>query len=891
MFLPILASKLYIPHPDAIITRPKLFERLNGGLDHKLILLAASAGSGKTSLVSAWLREINLPVAWLSLDAADSDPVRFIAYLVAACQKIEPNIGQSILNLIQTPQLPPIETIMTLFIDDFTNRVTDDHSLLVLDDYHFIEAKSVHEAIRFLLNHMPHQLHLVLITREDPPLPLPQLRVQRQITELRATDLRFTSAEATEFFRVTTNNLNLSTEDIIALEHRTEGWAAGLQLAALSLQNNTNPGEFIKDFAGDDHYVVDYLISEVLNHQPPHIQEFLLKTAFLERLTAPLCNAVTRQDDGQNCLAYLQHANLFLVSLDNKREWYRYHHLFADLLSYRLKEVVGTEGIKQLHQRAASWYAQNDFIDEGIRHYLIAEDFAQGADLMEAVSISLIVQGQLRKVCNWLEALPDTFIRTRSLLCVCHALALNLSGQADAVAPRLQDAEQSLLIAPPAQRQNIQALIHFVQAFLARRENNMPLSTEYLRRAAEGLSQDNLAVRASVNLNLGFNYYLAGQLPQADQTLQAAQVDGQASQAIYITLIAMAMQANTYVVRGKLRQAMALYEKAIAYGLDHNDGRPFPPAGYAYAGLGQVLIERNDLTRAEPCLVQAVDLGEFMADWSMTRRGLLPLAWLKQIQGDHAAAQALWQRALSVVQQAESKRIEAQLRVHQARLWLAQATTSADESALASATAWAEVYQQNKPDPAGYSQVLAQLTLAWLRLLQGQPDQVLAGLEPVAAAAVAGGHRDNLIKILALQTLAHTALDDLERALATLQQSFEMTAPEGYIRTFIDLGPPMQHLLQQAAAQGIAPAYVAQLLRNFPASSEDKPAVNLIEPLNDREESILRLMAAGLSNREIAEELYLSVNTIKWYSTHIYAKLGVNSRAKAVACAQEAGLL
>jgi LuxR family maltose regulon positive regulatory protein len=307
--------------------------------------------------------------------------------------------------------------------------------------------------------------------------------------------------------------------------------------------------------------------------------------------------------------------------------------------------------------------------------------------------------------------------------------------------------------------------------------------------------------------------------------------------------------------------------------------------------LGQALLEQNNLERAEQCLSQAVELGELMADWSMTRRGLLPLAWLRQIQGDSAAAQGLWQQALGVVQQAESKRIESQLRVHQARLWLAQITILADESALTAAVGWAESYQQGKPNPADYSQALAQLTLAWLRLLQGQPDKALVGLEPVAATAVAGGHRDNLIKILALQALAYAALIDLERALATLQQSFELTAPEGYVRTFIDLGPPMQHLLQQVAAQGIASTYVAQLLRNFPASPEDKPTTNLVEPLNDREQSILRLMAAGLSNREIAEELYLSINTIKWYSTHIYSKLGVNSRTKAVARAQEADIL
>jgi LuxR family maltose regulon positive regulatory protein len=900
MSTPILTTKLYIPptRPE-LVPRPRLIERLNDDLRRKLTLISAPAGFGKTTLVSGWLRQLNLPIAWLSLDEGDSELPRFLSYTIAALQEIDSGLGQTILPLLQLSETPATETLITLLINDVV--AFSDKIILIFDDYHVIHTLEIHQALTFLLERLPPQLHLVVISREDPPFPLARLRVRQQIREIRSHDLQFSHQEAAQFLNQTMR-LNLRPEAISALEQRTEGWIAGLQMAAIALQSylatqdEANPLDFIEAFAGDDRYVVDYLIVEVLERQPAQVQAFLLHTSILKRFTASLCDAVTEQANGRELLTQIEGDNLFLIALDNRREWYRYHHLFGDLLRYRLKEAVGVKGIKQLHQRAATWYAQNGFTDEAIHHYLTAEDFTQAANLMETVGVNLIVQGQLRKVCDWLEALPEDFIRTRSLLCVCHAWALNLSGQAVAVPPRLQDAEQALPTAPPAQRKDIQGLIYFVQAFLARRQNNMPLSTEYLRQAAERLSQNNLAVRGSVNLNLGFNYFLAGQLTEADQTLQVARRDGQAVQAVYITLIAMAVQANTYVAQGRLRQAVELYEEAIAFGLTHNGGRPFPPAGYAYAGLGQVLYEQNDLDRAEQHLAQAVELGEMITDWSMIRRGLLPLAWLKQRRDDSSTAHALWQQALNVVQQAESKRVEATLRVHQARLWLAQATTSANQPALTAAAAWARAYQQSKPDPCSYPQALAQLTLAWLRMLQGQASLALAGLEPIAEAAAAGGQTDNLIKILTLQALAQSALGDVKIALATLNHALNMAASEGYIRTFVDYGPPMRQLLQRAASHHIAPDYVATLLTAFtdttPPPLPRFPAPPpLIEPLSDRERQVLRLLANGLSNQEIADALIVSVNTVRTHLRRIYAKLAVNNRTAAVSRAQELELL
>jgi LuxR family maltose regulon positive regulatory protein len=909
MDAPLLQTKLYIPPPRPnLVPRPNLIQRLDEGLrlGHRLTLLSAPAGFGKTTLISDWLGQIKsrTPVAhgsrqrartgWLSLDEGDNEVRRFLTYALAALQQIDDGLGQMALSLLQSPQPSPLENLITLLINDIA--ALPDQVVLVIDDYHVISNLEVNQALSFLLENLPPQLHLVIASREDPMLPLPRLRIRRQVTEIRTKDLRFTEEEAAHFLN-RTMGLNLAPEDVATLEQRTEGWVAGLQMAALSMRDHPDMTGFIEAFAGDDRYIVDYLIGEVVERQPVHIQQFLLRTGILNFLTAPLCDAVTGRDDGRDSLTHLEAANLFLISLDNRRQWYRYHHLFRDLLRYRLREEVGAAGLKSLHLRAAVWYAQNGFSDDAIHHYLAAQDYDRAADLMESLAVNLIVQGQLRRVRTWLEALPDDFIRSRPLLCVCYAWVLNLAGEATAVEPHLRDAERALPSAPAPGRKDILGLINTVYAYLARRQGDIPSSIEHLRQAVTDLAPDNLLVRSTVNLNLGFNYLLTGQLARAEGALQAARTDAEASGAVYVRLIAMAVQANTYLAQGRLKQARRLFEEAIATGLAQNRGQPCPPAGYAYAGLGRLLYEQNDLGAAEDHLSQAVELGELMADWSMIRRGLLPLAWLRQIKGEGAEAQALWGRALKVVQQAEDKRVEAHLMTHQARLWLSQAVASpGDQSALATAADWAETYRQSQPDPGSYPQALPLMTLAWVELAQGRPDQVLVCLEPLAEAAAAGEWIDNLIKILALQALAQAAQGNLESALKALGRAFDLAISEGYVRTFVDYGPPMRQLLQQAAARGLAADYVSKLLAAFSTEEPGETAFPptpqpLAEPLTEREVAILRLMAANLSHREVAQELYLSVNTVKWHSTHIYSKLGVHRRGEAVTRAQELGIL
>ncbi|MEZ4659194.1 MAG: LuxR C-terminal-related transcriptional regulator [Caldilineaceae bacterium] len=902
MSIPILQTKLYLPPPrPQLIARAHLIERLNAGLDRKLTLVAAQAGAGKTTLVSAWLAHLDRPAAWLALDEADSEPGRFGLYVIAALQTIDRALGRAAQSVLEASGAPAVDVLLTSLINDIATLTMP--IILVLDDYHFINHALIHEALGFLVDHLPPQLHLVLLTREDPPLPLARWRVRQQLTELRAHDLRFNSAEA-QLFLNETMGLGLQADAINTLIRRTEGWVAGLQLAALSLQNLTDTAGFIEHFAGDDRYLVDYLLAEVLERQPPVIQQFLLQTSILGRLSAPLCNAVTGRTDCLAILMKLEQANLFLVPLDNRREWYRYHQLFRDLLRLQLQEEYKTAEVNAYHQRAARWFTDQESIGEAVYHYLAAQDFVAAAQVIEKIGIHWIVRGHLRQVLAWLDHFPEDVLHSRPLLCVCKAWALNVSGQPTEVDQLLAIAQETLPTAPADQQREICGLINTVRAYLARNHGKMAESMVWLRRAVADLPESNLLVRCAVNLNLGFNYSIIGELTLADQALAAAIDESRQSEAIYIHLIALALRANVYVAQGKLQAAKRLCQETIDMGLAQNGGRPFPAAGYGYAWLGYVLYEQNDLVGAEKHLRQAIVCSELIGDWSMNRRGLLPLAWLKQMQGRPEEAQALWQQALTVVQKARDAYVEAQLRVHQARLSLAQvAMTPDDQASLAAANRWAATYRQQQAEPRNYTQAPAQMTLAWLEVLQGQVQDALSRLAAMADGAAAKGQNENLIRIQTLQALAHHAAGDTESALDSLHHALTRGAPQGYLRTFVDYGPAMQQLLQHAAAANMAPIYVGQLLAAFSPNAKITPPTppqapipgpqspQLVEPLNARETQILRLMAAGLMHQQIADELYLALNTVKWHARNLYGKLGVSRRGAAIQRARELNLL
>ncbi len=536
--MPILATKLYLPSPQSkLISRPRLVERLNEGLSlgRKLTLISAPAGFGKTTLVSEWVAGCKTQrgpeVAWLSLDEDDSDPSRFLTYLIAAVQLVAAHIGQNVLSILQSPQPHPLESILASLINEITT--VPENFVLVLDDYHLINSKPVDEALAFLVDHQPPQMHLVITSRENPPLPLPRLRARGKLTELRAADLRFTPAEAAQFLNHVMD-LNLSAEDIAALDKRTEGWIAGLQLATLAMQGRVDITGFIQAFTGSHRFVLDYLVEEVLQRQPEQIRGFLLQTSILDRLSAPLCNAVTEREDGKEMLDVLDRSNLFFVPLDDKRQWYRYHHLFADVLQTHLTEAR-PDRIAPLHLRASVWYERNGLRSEAIRHVLVAKDFERAADLIE-LAWPAAEEGTISQVAwlSWAKALPEAFIHVRPVLNVCYAYALLGLGELEAAEARLKDAERwlepaysmkvqpetpstAMVVVDQEQWKSLPATIAIGRAYIAQSRGDMQNTIRYASRVLELIPEDDSYRHSQAAMMLGMTYWASGDLKAADQ--------------------------------------------------------------------------------------------------------------------------------------------------------------------------------------------------------------------------------------------------------------------------------------------------------------------------------------------------------------------------------------
>ncbi len=909
----ILTTKLFIPRKaHQLLVRPRLLDKLNAALLGRLTLLSAPAGFGKSSLVSDWIHSHSLlkrdnvdspstpHFCWLSLDENDNDPPRFLSHWIAALQRVEPTIGTTAQNLLQTAQPPPLTTLLTLLLNDI--NTAGRFLVLVLDDYHLITAQSIHDVLTFFVENMPPTMHLVLTSRSDPPLPLARWRARRDLTEVRVRDIRFTLAETTAFLQQALG-IALTAEDIATLAERTEGWIAGLQLAALSLVEGRDVHHFIQAFSGSHVYIVDYLVEEVLHRQPPAITEVMLKTSLLERFTAPLCDALTGQQNGRAILNYLEQRNLFLIALDDQREWVRYHHLFRDLLQQRLREQVDSATINELHQRAASWYAAQQLIDEAVHHYLAAGAVTQAADLIEAVGYELIGQGYLARLRNCLEKLPIELVRARPRLVLWRAWVLNLTGQPAALEKWLQEAQLTLDQVPTPIAQDMRAQIITLHAYKTRRLGNLAVAIAQLEQALLDCAPENLLTRTAINLNLGFNFWMTGHLAEAEQALHATQHDAQQIRAIHMLLLAKATQAHIALARSKLRYAKTLCEESIASGLAYNGGQPFPSAGYAYAIQGAIFYEQNQLTAAEQALEQAMALGELVADGTVIRRAVFRLALLKQLAGDEASAQRLWQRAQVIEDTVE----EPQVQLQQVRAGLIQATLTGDQHALRQTTTWATAYTAAPLTIQSYLADFAATLVAWVEFLQGTPAATLARLRPLIDTAASAGQVQHLLEMRILLALAHAAQGDLSAAHQQLAAVTAVTAPEGHVRLFLDHGEPLYRLLTSyrlTIVEAALARYVDSLLDVFghPSAPEVRlapqaQAVNgrkierLIEPLSDREQEILQLVADGLSNSEIADKLIVTVGTVKKHLNNIFGKLSVGSRTQAIASARELHIL
>jgi len=880
---PILATKLYIPLPrPGIVARPHLVDRLNECLavSCRLTLISAPAGFGKTTLVSEWIASCGKPVAWLSLDEGDNDPARFISYLVKALQTIQAGIGEGLLAALQSPQPLQIETILTTLLNEIST--IPENFLLVLDDYHSIDSQPVDQCLAFLIEHQPPQMHLLIATREDPDLPLARLRARGQCTELRAADLRFTPAEAAEFLN-RVMGLDLSDADSAALEARTEGWIAGLQLAAISMRGRKDAVGFIQSFTGSHRFVMDYLLEEVLHQQPESIQAFLLRTSVLDRMCGPLCDAVLLDPSipGQATLEYLERANMFIVPQDNERRWYRYHHLFGDLLRKRLGQSLIPGGIAELHIHASEWHENNELILEAFRHAAAAHDIERAVRLMESRKMPLHLRGAATTILSWLESLPKTLLDARPALWWKQAALLLIIGQPMGVEEKLQAIETALASTarPGADlgdtTRDLIGRIAAARANLAQLQGQIEIVLVQGRRALEYLNPDNLVDRSMAIRSMGFAYYLQGDMNEAGRAYAEALSLGLASGDIINILLASIRLGQIQEQENQLHLAAETYRRV----LQRIDEYSPPNATLAYLGLARICYEWNDLNAAEQYGEQSLQSAR-QYDQVIDRLILSELfqARLKLARGDAAGAASILAQAEQTARQKNYTFRVPDIAYAQADVLLHQGNTSAG----------AQLAQQ-------YDLPLMQ---ARVLIALDDPSAALAVLEPLRQQAKTKGWADRLLMVMAVQSLALYAHGEKEKAVELLGEVLARAEPEGFIRLFLDEGVRMAELLSAAAAQGIYPDYVNKLLASFKGEMNDRQLTTsvpgslfLIEPLSPRELEILKLIAQGLSNREIGERLFLALDTIKGHNRKIFDKLEVQSRTEAVARAHELGLI
>jgi LuxR family maltose regulon positive regulatory protein len=866
MAIPILATKLYTPPPPPqTISRPRLLERFHEGRGCKLTLVSAAAGFGKTTLVSEWVAGCGWPVAWLSLDEGDSDPARFFTYLVATLQTIAPDVGKGVLAALQSPQPPAPEVILTSLLNDMA--AIPHPFLLVLDDYHTLAAPPIDQALTFLLEYLPPPMHLVIASREDPPLPLARLRARGQLAELRAADLRFTTAEAAAFLKQAMG-LKLTAAEIDALETRTEGWIAGLHLAALALQGvaggRAEAAAFVAAFRGSHHFVLDYLVEEVLNRQPGYVQNFLLCTAVLTRFCAPLCDAVLQDNAGQETLAYLERANLFIVPLDNERRWYRYHHLFGELLRQRLHQQEPAL-VADLHIRASIWYEANNLELEAFDHAAAAHDVERAERLLEGSGMPLLFRGAVRPILKWLGALPTAVLNAHPALWVTYASALLFITQTAGVEERLQAAEAALQGRELDEKtRDLIGHIATIRATVAVTRHDLETIITQSRRALEYLHPHNLPVRTAANWALGYAHHLQGDRAAAGQSYADAIAISQTIGHYIIHLMATIGLGNIQEMETRLPAAAETYRRALELAGEP----PIPVACEAYLGLARIAYEQNHLAAAQTYAAQSGPLAGQIAHNDRSVAVDLFLARLKLAQGDTSGAATL---AVQAEQMARRYQFVRQLpEVTAVRILI--------------------LLQQNKVAAAAQLAQTADLpsSQARVHLAQGDPAAALVVLAAWRQQAEARGWADERLKAMVLQAVAYGALREEETAVDLLAEVLALAEPGGFVRLFVDEGPLMAQLLSTTASRGIAPDYTGKLLAAFRQPTAVSP---LVDPLSERELEVLRLIAEGLSNREIGERLFLALDTVKGHNRRIYDKLGVQRRTEAIARARESGLL
>ena len=905
----LLATKLHVPGPrPGFVPRPRLADRLDEGLRRGVVLVCAPAGYGKTVLLADWARRGQRPVGWLSLDAGDNDPARFWRHTVAALDGPCPGIGDRMGPLLGPPAPPSFEPLVTALINEVAARPADDEVPLVLDDYHLVGSQPVHESLGFLLEHRPSGLHLVLTSRADPPLALARLRAGGQLAELRAAELRFTAGEAAGMLRAAAG-ADLPDAAVAALAARTEGWAAGLQLAALSLRGHPDVARFVADFTGSHRYVLDFLAEEVLEQQSEQVRAFLLETSVLERLSGSLCDAVTGRPGSQALLEQVERAGLFLVPLDEVRGWWRYHHLFADLLRARLRQEQ-PDRMGQLHRNAAAWCEEHGLADDAIRHAVAAGEVTWAARLIEQhFDEVFFLRGEAATVHRWLSALPDELVRSRPRLPLAQALMAGISGHVGRRWQPLLDAAERASpgtakepFEPTAGRAasmlvNVPALIALHRCQLAELRGDAEAAAALASAALAESREEEWLLTSSAQGHLAMAEWLRGRLTEAEGRFESIVAGRRAAGQLTMTAYGCYQLGQIQRAQGRLDAAVRTYRQALEATAVPGQP-PLPVAGPAYIGLAEVAYQQNELDAALQHVSEGIALCRRFVYTAALATGLVTLAWIRQATGDPAGALA----AMSEAGQASPgpAGLLNPVPAQRARLLLAQGD-------LAGAARWVRDRGLRTDDDPDYPHEPGHLVLARVLLAQDRPGQALALLDRLYAAAAAQDRTGSLIEVGALRALALAASGEETAAVDALAGALTLACPQGYIRVFADEGPPMAALLgrliaaQRAghAAAAVPLGCLARLQRAFdpeqatPARGRGTAAglPGLVEPLTARELEVLGMLAAGRSNQAIAGELVVTLDTVKKHVSHVLGKLGAANRTEAVARARELGLI
>jgi LuxR family maltose regulon positive regulatory protein len=904
----LLSTKLIAPYPRApLVPRKRLLDRLDEGLAHKVILVSAPAGFGKTMLVSEWMAERRNrndlpPIAWVSLDSGDNDPVRFWRYILTACQAFDTGAGASIpLAILSSAPQPPFEALLTLFINEIAQL--SDRVILVLEDYHFISTRQIHETLAFLIDHLPAALHLILITRSDPPLPLARLRARNELYELRAADLRFTLEETQAFLRLAVP-ISLPSQVITRLAGRTEGWAAGLRLVALALQGMGKQPEiesYLTNFTGSHRPILEYLVADVFTAQPEAIREFLLQTSILSRLNGPLCDAVTGRQDSALILNQLERANLFLVPLDSAGQWYRYHALFAEAMQHYARQRLGLKNLHELAQKASLWYEEHDMLVEGIEASLFAQDYNRAADLIQRIIAPRLVQNEFHTLRRWMEQLPEAVLQTHPAICITFATAILFTSNRHSAETKarvelpLQIAEQHW------QREENEHRLGEVFAFrslVAWLQREFKESFSFARQALARLPENDRQWRGISLIMVSVDQMMAGRLSAARLTITEALTLCDAAENIYGTLDSMLLLGEVCYQQGELHQAAQIFNQVLS----RTENAPMDRdqssirRGRALLGLGALSLEWNELEAAEEAVSQAVAASQRYPEEDLLYDSPVILAQVKFARGETGQAQQLLADLLAQPNQPFLFRFP---RAYQARFALAGGDLDKGQR-------WASMEALPGDDVAPIQLEQESLVVARLRILQGEAEAAIHPLELWLVDAQDNGRARSELEIKILLALAYAALDDRPQARKLLIQALSMARPEGYQRIFLNEGEKLAALLQDTLPeiQEEALAAYSRMLRYTMAqerrqtqertqteAGEHHDAELIIEPLSEQEQRVLRLLAAGMSNSEIASELIISVNTVKTHVKNIYGKLGVNSRDQAREAARHLKLL